>query len=187
MWHIIRPLILTLSWIHRDDIIGAIEYARIGRSEDTIELVELAGLLADVIDSIAPPRTFTIALPAELPIFSTKRSPLFQVFINLIGNGIKHHHSEAGTIRISISEQGDFYKFAIADDGSGIAPEHHDRMFKIFQAVNSQKRSDSTGIGLAIVKKIVEVEGGTIWLESELGKGTTFYFTWPKRSGDPST
>jgi PAS domain S-box-containing protein len=162
---------------------GLLEYARCGRSEDPIETVAVARLLADVIDSVAPPATFTIDLPAELPTFSTKRTPLFQVLVNLIGNGIKHHHSEAGKIQIAIAERGDFYEFAIADDGSGIAPEHHDRMFKIFQAVNPQKRSDSTGIGLAIVKKIIEAEGGTIRLESELGRGTTFYFTWPKRSG----
>jgi signal transduction histidine kinase len=83
--------------------------------------------------------------------------------------------------RFSITELSDCYEFAIADDGPGIAPEQHDRMFKIFQAVNPQKRTDSTGIGLAIVSKIIETEGGTIRLESEIGKGTTFYFTWPKR------
>ena len=161
---------------------GLLEYARLGIADvGIVESVSIAELLADVIDSIAPPPTFTIVLPPELPMLSTRRLPLFQVFANLIGNGIKHHHSETGSIQISVEEQGDFYEFAIADDGPGIDPEHHDRMFKIFQAVNPQKRSDSTGIGLAIVKKIVEAEGGTIWLESELGKGTTFYFTWPKR------
>ena len=120
------------------------------------------------------------------PTLSTRRLPLFQVFANLIGNGIKHHHSETGSIVVSIAERGDFYEFAVSDDGSGIAPEHHDRMFKIFQAVNPQNRSDSTGIGLAIVKKIVEAQGGTIWLESQLdsaapirARGTIFYFTWP--------
>ena len=101
-----------------------------------------------------------------------------------IGNGIKHHDAEDGSIQISSEDRGDCYEFAIADNGPGIAPEHHDRMFKIFQAVNPQNRSDSTGIGLAIVKKIVEAEGGTIWLESELGKGTTFYFTWLQRTVD---
>jgi PAS domain S-box-containing protein len=160
---------------------GLLEYARVGRDDDPIEPVAVARLLADVIDTVAPPPTFTIDLPAHLPTLTTKRLPLFQVFTNLIGNGIKHHHSEAGTIQISIAQRGDFYEFAIADDGPGIAPEHQERMFKIFQAVNPQNRSDSTGIGLAIVKKIIEAEGGTIRLESELGKGTTFYFTWPKR------
>ena len=145
-----------------------------------VESVSIAELLADVIDSIAPLPTFRIELPPELPMLSTRRLPLFQVFANLISNGIKHHYSEAGSIQILIEERGDCYEFAIIDDGSGIAPEHHDRMFKIFQAVNPQNRPDSTGIGLAIVKKIIEAEGGTIRLESELGKGTTFYFTWPK-------
>ena len=154
-----------------------------------VESVSIAELLADVIDSlgyplgtrIAPLPTFRIELPPELPMLSTRRLPLFQVFANLIGNGIKHHDAEDGSFQISSEDRGDCYEFAIADNGPGIAPEHHDRMFKIFQAVNPQNQSDSTGIGLAIVKKIVEAEGGTIWLESELGKGTTFYFTWLQR------
>ncbi len=160
---------------------GLLDYARLGIADvGIVESVSIAELLADVIDSLAPPPTFTISLPPELPTLSTRRLPLFQVFANLIGNGIKHHDAEDGSIQISIKDRGDCYEFAVSDDGSGIAPEHHDRMFKIFQAVNPQNRSDSTGIGLAIVKKIVEAEGGTIWLESELGKGTTFYFTWQR-------
>jgi PAS domain S-box-containing protein len=176
---------LLRSRVHRmaATIDGLLEYARIGRSEDEIELVSVAQLLADVIEEITPPSTFTIDLPNDLPTLTTKRLPLFQVFANLIGNGIKHHHSETGSIKILLKDRGDWYEFVIADDGPGIATEHHQRMFKIFQAVNPQNRSDSTGIGLAIVKKIIESEGGTIWLESEIGNGTTFYFTWPKRSG----
>ncbi len=157
---------------------GLLDYARSGSAVEAVESVSIAELLADVIDQIAPPPTFRIELPPELPTLLTRRLPLFQVFANLIGNGIKHHHSETGSIVVSIAKRGDCYEFSIADNGPGIAPEHHDRMFKIFQAVNPQNRSDSTGIGLAIVKKIVEAEGGTIWLESEPGKGTTFYFTW---------
>jgi len=161
---------------------GLLDYARLGIADvGVIESVLIATLLADVIDSIAPPPTFTIELPPELPMLSTRRLPLFQVFANLVGNGIKHHDRVDGSIQISIEDCGDCYEFAIADDGPGIAPEHHDRMFKIFQAVNPQNRSDSTGIGLAIVKKIVEAEGGRIWLESQVGQGTTFYFTWLQR------
>jgi signal transduction histidine kinase len=157
---------------------GLLDYARIGRVDETIESVAVAELLAEVIESIAPPSTFTIDLPPDLPTLSTRRLSLFQVLANLIANGIKHHDRPDGSIQISCQDRGNCYEFAIADDGPGIAPEHHDRMFKIFQAVNPQNRSDSTGIGLAIVKKIIEAEGGTIWLESELGQGTTFYFTW---------
>jgi PAS domain S-box-containing protein len=160
---------------------GLLDYTRIGRADEKIESVSVAELLADVIDSIDLPPTFTIELPPELPTLSTRRLPLLQVFANLVGNGIKHHDRVDGSIQLSYQERGDCYEFAITDDGPGIAPEHHDRMFKIFQAVNPQNRSDSTGIGLAIVKKIVEAEGGTIWLESQLGQGTTFYFTWFQR------
>jgi PAS domain S-box-containing protein len=159
---------------------GLLEYARVGRTDVQIELVSVTELLAEILDSIAPPSTFEIFLAPDLPTFHTKRLLLSQVFANLISNAFKHHDKSAGFIRISCQERGDFYEFAIADDGPGIAAEQCDRVFIIFQAANSQKNPDSTGIGLSIVKKIVETESGTIRLESELGKGTTFYFTWPK-------
>jgi PAS domain S-box-containing protein len=159
---------------------GLLDYARVGLTDDQIEPICVTELLAEVIDSIDPPPTFTIVIDPNLPILHTKWLSLFQVFTNLISNGIKHHDRADGSMHIFGRDLGDFYEFIVADDGPGIAPEQHDRMFKIFQAVNPQNRSDSTGIGLAIVKKIVEAEGGTIWLESELGQGTTFYFTWLK-------
>ncbi len=161
---------------------GLLDYARIGRTTDSIESVVVSELIAETLETLAPPPTFTIAIAKNLPTIYTKRLLLTQVFANLIGNGIKHHDRVDGTIHIGIAEHSDTYEFAIADDGPGIAPEQQDRVFEIFQTVNPQNRNDSTGIGLAIVKKIVEAEGGTIRLESEIGKGTTFYFTWPKRS-----
>jgi PAS domain S-box-containing protein len=159
---------------------GLLDYARIGRTEDSIEPVDVSELIAETIDTLAPLPTFQIAIAHNLPTLYTKRMLLSQVFANLIGNGIKHHDRLDGSLHIGIAERRDVYEFAIADDGPGIAPEQHDRIFRIFQAVNPQNRSDSTGIGLAIVKKIVEAEGGTIRLESQIGRGTTFYFTWPK-------
>jgi PAS domain S-box-containing protein len=161
---------------------GLLDYARIGRTEELIEPVALAEPIAQTLETLAPPPTFQIAIAKNLPTIYTKRLLLTQVFANLIGNAIKHHDRLDGAIHIGIAERSDVYEFAIADDGPGIAPEQHDRVFEIFQAVNPQNRSDSTGIGLAIVKKIVEAEGGTIRLESQLGQGTTFYFTWPKQS-----
>jgi PAS domain S-box-containing protein len=161
---------------------GLLDYARIGRSDEQIESFGVAQLLAEVIDSIAPPPTFRIDIAPNLPTLYTKRLFLSQIFANLIGNAIVHHDRPDGSIQISCQDRGDVYEFVIADDGPGIAPEYHDRIFTIFQAVNPQNRSDSTGVGLAIVKKIVDTEGGTIWLDSELGKGTKFYFTWLKRS-----
>ncbi len=159
---------------------GLLDYARIGRSEDSIEPVAVADLIAETIYTLAPPPTFTIAIAQNLPTLYTKRMLLSQVFTNLLGNAIKHHDRADGMIHLGIAERPECYEFAIADDGPGIDPANHDRVFRIFQAVNPQQRTDSTGIGLAIVKKIVEAEGGTLRLESQIGKGTTFYFTWPK-------
>jgi PAS domain S-box-containing protein len=158
-----------------------LDYARTGQKDVVNESVVVAQLLAEVIDSLSPPPTFCIDI-APMPTVSANRLLLFQVFVNLIDNAINHHDRSDGSIHISVRECSDCYEFAVSDDGAGIAPEQHERVFRIFQAVNPQNRADSTGIGLAIVKKIVETQGGTIWLESQIGKGTTFYFTWLKRS-----
>jgi len=158
---------------------GLLDYARTGRTDGSNESVEVERLLAEVIDSLSPPPTFCIEI-ASMPIVFTNRLLLSQVFANLIGNGIEHHPKPDGSIHVAVREQEDRYEFSVADNGVGIAPEQHERIFGMFQAVNPQNRADSTGIGLAIVKKIVQAQGGTIWLESQLGQGTTFYFTWLK-------
>ncbi len=101
-----------------------------------------------------------------------------QVFTNLISNAIKYHPYNSGNIAISVTEQDEFYEFAVADDGLGIDPKYHDRIFGIFQTLQARDVIESTGIGLSIVKKIVEDRGGKIRIESQLGEGATFYFTW---------
>jgi PAS domain S-box-containing protein len=160
---------------------GLLDYARIGRTGETIELVSVNELLAETIDSLAPPSGFTIVASPSLPTFKANRLLLCQVFANLISNSIKHHDRSDGKIHISSQEFSDSYRFIVVDDGPGIDPQHHDKIFAIFQAVNPQSSPDSTGIGLSIVKKIVETSGGSIQLESAIGKGSTFSFTWPKQ------
>ena len=81
---------------------------------------------------------------------------------------------------ISSREAGDFYEFCVADDGPGISTQYHDKIFVIFQTLKARDRFESTGVGLALVKKIVEDKGGSVYLQSEEGKGSAFYFTWPK-------
>jgi PAS domain S-box-containing protein len=157
-------------------------YARAGRQEATLETFHLAELLHEIIDSLAPPESFRIEIQPPLPTLVTKRVFLSQVFANLLSNAIKHHTSETGHLHISAIEHPHYHEFIIKDDGPGIAPEHHEQVFAIFQTLKVKDNSDSTGIGLAIVKKIVETEAGTIRLESKLGQGTTFYITWPKTS-----
>ncbi len=158
-------------------------YARAGRQEAHLETFDLAELLSEIIDSLAPPEGFSIEIQPPLPTLTTKRVFLSQVLTNLISNAIKHHSSVTGHLHIWAIEHPDYHEFILKDDGPGIAPEHQAKVFDIFTTLKGKDNNDSTGIGLAIVKKIVETEQGTIRLESSLGQGTTFYVTWPKSDG----
>ena len=155
-------------------------YARVGRQEAQLETFTLTELLSEIIDSLAPPESFRIEIQPPLPTLATKRVFLSQVLTNLISNAIKHYNSVTGHLDISAIEHPDYDEFILKDDGPGIAPEHQAKVFDIFTTLKGTDNSDSTGIGLAIVKKIIETEQGTIQLESSLGAGTTFYVTWPK-------
>ncbi|QKD83859.1 PAS domain S-box protein [Thermoleptolyngbya sichuanensis A183] len=177
-----QQLHLLRGRVHRMEALinGLLEYSRVGRVESPVERVSLSVLLDEVIDSIDPPDTFTITIPPDLPTLITKRLPLRQVFANLISNAVKHHDRPDGQVRIGVKDLGDRYEFSVADDGPGIAPEYHRKIFMIFQTLQARDVKESTGVGLSIVKRIVETEGGTIHLDSEEGAGTTFYFTWNK-------
>lgn len=161
---------------------GLLTYSRVGRAKLETELVDVGVLLEEILDSLAPPSSFTINIHSPLPTLMAKRLLLSQVLSNLISNGIKHHPRTDGKIDICVSFLENFYEFAISDDGEGIAPHHQERIFGIFQTINSRDVKESTGIGLSIVKKIVENEGGKIKVESELGSGATFRFTWLNQS-----
>lgn len=159
---------------------GLLEYSRVGRINTEASTVNVGALLKDIIDSLDPPSTFTIEVEPKMPTLLTKRIPLQQVFANLISNAIKHHKRPDGYVKISVQDQGKYYEFAVTDDGPGIAPEYHKKVFVIFQTLEARDSHENTGIGLAIVKKIVEIEGGAIALESQIGAGSTFRFTWLK-------
>ena len=159
---------------------GLLEYSRVGRVQTPSLRVNVDQLLKEIIDSLAPPETFTIEVEPGMPTLLTKRVPLQQVFTNLIGNAIKHHTGSDGHVKISVKDQGQYYEFAVSDNGPGIAPEYHNKIFVIFQTLEARDLKEGTGIGLAIVKKIIEIETGKITLESVLGVGSTFRFTWPK-------
>lgn len=159
---------------------GLLDFSRVGRSNVVVEAVDLNRLLAEVIDSLAPPKTFTVQVPPDLPIINARRLSLQQVFANLISNAIKHSDRPDGIITITFAEQSEQYNFSVADNGPGIAAEHHERIFSIFETLKSRDSVENTGIGLTLVKKIVETEGGKITVESNLGHGATFRFTWPK-------
>ncbi len=163
---------------------GLLKYSRIGRKSVSIELTNVHKLVVDAIESLDPNHTFQVEIAADLPTFTTRRSLLQQVFVNLIDNAIEHHPRPDGKVKITVVDCGDRYEFAITDDGQGIEPQYHEKIYTIFQTLQARDTHESTGVGLAIVKKIVETEGGTIGLKSELGQGATFSFTWLKRPID---
>jgi signal transduction histidine kinase len=161
---------------------GLLRYSRAGRAELATETVDVAEVLAETIDSLAPPSGFRIEIATPMPVLDTKRLLLSQVFANLISNAIKHHHRVDGRIEITAEDLGDRARFSVIDDGPGIPTgESRERIFEIFQTLHSPADStENTGIGLALVKKIVEGEGGEIWLDSECTQGCRFCFTWLK-------
>jgi PAS domain S-box-containing protein len=167
--------------VHRLEALidGLLQYSRVGRIATPIEFVSVQALIQEVLTMLAPPPEFTIAI-AALPSLHTQKLPLFQVFSNLISNAIKHHNRLDGKIAISATDQGDVYEFTVTDDGPGIAPAYHDKVFGIFQTLEARDKVENTGVGLAIVKKIVESQGGHIYLVSQEGQGATFRFTWSK-------
>ncbi len=157
---------------------GLLLYYRVGRRRMKTEKVDVGQLLLEVIDSLAPDDRFSVHIAPNLPTLSTVRVLLEQVFTNLIGNAIKHHRPQGGTIEVNARLSGDYYEFSVRDDGPGINPQFHERIFNLFQTLEPHA-SDNTGIGLTIVKKIVETERGKIWMDSQEGRGTIVYFTWP--------
>src|SRR5581483_8753590 len=158
---------------------GILEYSRVGRVAIKLERVDVGALLSEIVDLLAPPPGFTVEIAPGMPVLVTKKIRLQQVFQNLIGNALKHHHRPEGHIRVSVQDAGEFYEFAVTDDGPGIAPQYHDKVFVIFQTLEARDKVENTGLGLSLVKKIVESQGGTICLESAEGAGATFRFTWP--------
>ena len=173
---------LLLQRVKRMDnlIDGVLEYSRVGRMNTKTELIDLNSLLPEVVDTLAPPPHITITLPDALPTVIGDRIRFSQVFQNLLGNAIKFLEKPRGEINISYEDVGTMWQFRITDNGPGIAPQHHDTIFQIFRTNQSRDEVESTGVGLTIVKKIIEFYGGTIAVESEVGQGSTFVFTLPK-------
>ena len=180
--HIREFLQLMRTRVHRMEnlISGILDLARIGRVQQPLEWVDVRELLTEIIDSLAPPAGFAVELPPFLPTFMTNRVQLQQVFTNLLSNALKYHdHPDHGRARVGFRD-GQQFTFSVADDGPGIAAEYHERIFVIFQTLTERDTLESTGVGLAIVKKIVERNGGTIRVDSREGAGATFTFSWAK-------
>lgn len=169
--------------VHRMEnlINGILALARIGRTTLIEEEVDVRSLLIETIDLLSLPEKIKVNLPDNLPVIYTARVQLQQVFSNLISNAAKYNDKPEGIITIGYQEAENFHTFSVTDNGPGIDKDYHDRIFIIFQTLQERDAVESTGVGLAIVKKIVEWQGGRIWVDSVPDQGSTFTFTWPKK------
>lgn len=159
---------------------GVLQYARAGRVRGTPEPLDTAALVREAVELLAPPPGARVEVADGMPGVVAERVPLQQLFLNLVGNALKYAARPDPVVRVgATAEAPGWYRFSVADNGPGIAPQYHERVFGIFQTLQSRDRVEGTGIGLSIVKKIVEGQGGRVWVESAEGAGATFHFTWP--------
>jgi PAS domain S-box-containing protein len=162
-----------------------LEYSRITSRAQPFELVDMNGVVRDVKKNLAVMiRENQARISTDiLPIITADRSQMIQVIQNLVANAITYRSEEPPDIRVTADQRGGTTIFSVRDNGIGIDPEYHEKIFEIFQRLHSRDRYQGTGIGLAICRRIIERHDGQIWVESEEGKGSTFYFTIPEKQG----
>ncbi len=160
-------------------------YSRVGTQGKDFELIDCEAVLDRTLVNLqaAVQENEAVLTHYPLPTVMADDSQLGQVFQNLIGNAIKYHGDEQPEVHIGAERKNGVWLFSVRDNGIGIDPEHAERIFLIFQRLHTRAEYSGTGIGLAICKRIVERHGGRIWVESEPGKGSSFYFTIPTEGG----
>ncbi|WP_406683449.1 ATP-binding protein [Seonamhaeicola sp. MEBiC1930] len=176
----LQNLTLIETTIEKMDnlISDVLEYSSIGSNTNELSNVDLNVLVDDLIQFLYKPDHIEFQIVNNLPVVIGDKTKLQQLFQNLMSNAIKFIDKEKGFVKINVEDVGSHYKFSIQDNGIGIEEKHHSKIFQVFQSIN--KRKDSTGIGLSIVQKIVELHEGEIWLNSKVNEGTTFFFTIKK-------
>jgi PAS domain S-box-containing protein len=168
-----------------DKLVDSIlQYSRAGQIREEQEQMDLNTVLPEIIHEIDPPENIEISIENELPVLMSRNTQIRQVFHNLLNNAVKHMDKEKGQIKVGCLEEEGFWKFSVADNGPGIEHKYFKKIFKIFQTLSPPDETESTGIGLSVAQKIVKLNGGRIWVESNPGEGSTFFFTLPK-SGVP--
>lgn len=162
-----------------DLIEGILQYSKIGQTNFQAEKIDPVKIISEVAALLQPQKNISIIISDNLPLLYINKTLLIQVFENLLSNAINHMDEKGGKIIVdSIRKQNECI-FFIMDTGPGIAARYHEKIFEMFQTLHPDKKSENTGMGLAIVKKIVNNFGGRVWVESEPGKGSSFYFSFP--------
>jgi PAS domain S-box-containing protein len=173
--------LLTIRAKQMTSLIDSIQqYSLLGKSCQKKQSVDLNKVLSEVISIVKPPKNITIAIEDELPVLMCEETQIIQIFQNLLSNAIKYMDKPIGQIKVNCAEEDCFWKFSITDNGPGIHHRNYEKIFKIFQTLSPHNGIESTGIGLSIVKKIIELNNGRIWVKSEVDRGSTFFFTLPK-------
>jgi len=172
-------LLLNRAQRMRNLIDGILQYSRLGRDQEKKVRINLNQVVPEIVDLLAPPGNIQITIENQLPTLLCEETRIIQVFQNLLSNAIKYMDKDQGQIKIDCTEEDGFGKFSITDNGPGIEKRYFEKIFKMFETLSTRDDFESTGIGLTVVKKIVEMHGGSIWVESESGQGSTFFFTLP--------
>lgn len=157
---------------------GLLDYSTADFTQAEQVEVDAAQLVAEIAALLPRPGGMRIEVTTSMPVLRTRVTPLGTVLRNLIANAILHHDKKEGLIEVGSEDCGDHYMFWVKDDGPGIAPAHHTRVFEVFKKLS---KAGSSGVGLALVNKMVQESGGKVYLESDEGQGATFRFSWPKK------
>ncbi|GAB3327945.1 response regulator [Larkinella ripae] len=167
---------------HLSDMINSLlEYSRKNVAQQTVEEVDVQELVEQIALLIFPPRHISIEIKGRLPRLKTRKIKLHQIFQNLISNAVKYSNKEEGLIEVGYQDRGPWIEFYVKDNGPGISEDDQESIFKLFHTTtNTAQTETSTGVGLFILKMLVEEQGGKVWVESTVGQGTTFYFEWMK-------
>jgi light-regulated signal transduction histidine kinase (bacteriophytochrome) len=163
-----------------DFIDGILRYAEIGYVCEERHKIDINALLTEIIGEIVIPENIEVIIEPNMPNVHAERLRLKQIFQNLISNAVKYSDKPKGQVKIGCTEENGSWQFSIADNGCGIKEKYFEKIFEIFQTLVPRDKTESTGIGLTIVKKIVELYGGKVWVTSKIGEGSTFFFTLPK-------
>ena len=164
---------------------GILAFARVGQMRAQPETVDIGVLLHDVVELLDAPDGAHIGIAPGMPVARVQRQLLEQVFSNLVGNALKYARRADPRVEVGVSETDAFFEFWVTDNGPGIEPKYQERIWSLFQRLEAQDDIEGTGVGLALVKKIVEGQGGRAWVDSQPGHGATFRFLWPRRPFDP--
>lgn len=164
---------------------GILAYAKAGKIKGDNKLIDSAAFVHEVVEILSTNNSFHCTFSGEWPVFETDTIRLHQVLLNLISNAIKHNNKQDPRIQINCLTHPTHCQISITDNGPGIETEYHQKIFVLFQTLTTRDQFESTGIGLSIVKKIIEEQGGEIHVQSKMGEGTTFSFSWPFEPNQP--